>query len=302
MTEFEKELVKFVSGYLDAGVSAEDYVKAFSKRLLDSIGRQCEPKVCEELGEEINRWMGSADCFPEGVGISPLPKEDIKNGSYISAFLQANCGDSVILKEATMWFMSRLKQLPIQQSKLEVCEGLEEEIQNQIYNHFFDLHGIAIAGTTAYATVEDMVYIARHFYSLGRQSKEQPVCEELGREMDRFFTSEEYEEAEKAGFGETHLARHFAKWGADHLRDTTKKMSEDLEKLRDLTHEVRVAYERGIEVGRKEQKEQMMKEAVEGEVMGYIGGDYGMYISVDLPPEIKIDKGDYINLIIVKEE
>ena len=201
-----------------------------------------------------------------------------------------------------MWFMSRLKQLPIQQSKLEVCEGLEEEIQNQIYNHFFDLHGIAIAGTTAYATVEDMVYIARHFYSLGRQSKEQPVCEELGREMDRFFTSEEYEEAEKAGFGETHLARHFAKWGADHLRDTTKKMSEDLEKLRDLTHEVRVAYERGIEVGRKEQKEQMMKEAVEGEVMGYIGGDYGMYISVDLPPEIKIDKGDYINLIIVKEE
>lgn len=74
MTEPEKELVRFVSGYLDAGVSAEDYVKAFSQRLLDSIGRQSKPKVYEELEEEINRWMGSTDCFPEGVGISPLPK------------------------------------------------------------------------------------------------------------------------------------------------------------------------------------------------------------------------------------
>ncbi len=46
--------------------------------------------------------------------------------------------------------------------------------------------------------------------------QEQPVCEELGREMDRFFTSEEYEEAEKAGFGEAHAARHFAQWGEEH--------------------------------------------------------------------------------------
>lgn len=34
MTEFEKELVRFVSGYMDAGVSAEDYVKSFAERLL----------------------------------------------------------------------------------------------------------------------------------------------------------------------------------------------------------------------------------------------------------------------------
>ena len=51
MTEFEKELVRFVSGYLDAGVSAEDYVKAFSQRLLNSIGQQSKPKVSEELEE-----------------------------------------------------------------------------------------------------------------------------------------------------------------------------------------------------------------------------------------------------------
>lgn len=35
MTNFEKECVAFVSGYMEAGVSAEDYVKAFAERLLD---------------------------------------------------------------------------------------------------------------------------------------------------------------------------------------------------------------------------------------------------------------------------
>jgi len=64
-------------------------------------------------------------------------EEDIKNGSYISAFLQANCGDSVILKRATIWFMSRLKQLPIQQSKLEVCEGLEDVADTLAEEHGF---------------------------------------------------------------------------------------------------------------------------------------------------------------------
>lgn len=65
---------------------------------------------------------------------------------------------------------------------------------------------------------------------------------------------------------------------------------------------VNSAYGIGFLEGAEWAREQMMKEAVEGEVMGYIGGDYGMYISVDLPPEIKIDKGDYVKLIIVKED
>ena len=51
---------------------------------------------------------------------------------------------------------------------LEVKEAdLDNEIQNEIYNHFFDIDGIAIAGTSTYATVEDMVYVAKHFFELG---------------------------------------------------------------------------------------------------------------------------------------
>lgn len=47
--------------------------------------------------------------------------------------------------------------------KEPVSEDLEEAIQKTIHNHFFDLNGIAIAGTSVYATVDDMVYIAKHF-------------------------------------------------------------------------------------------------------------------------------------------
>ena len=84
MTEFEKELVKFVSGYLDAGVSAEDYVKAFSKRLLDSIGRQCEPKVCEELGEYAQKVEDYYDVGEER-GYLCVHRGDIKNAVITGA-------------------------------------------------------------------------------------------------------------------------------------------------------------------------------------------------------------------------
>lgn len=50
---------------------------------------------------------------------------------------------------------------------------LEEEIEKQIRSIFYDLDGIAIMGTSKYASVEDMEYIARYFYELGRARKEE---------------------------------------------------------------------------------------------------------------------------------
>lgn len=57
MTNFEKECVAFVSGYMEAGVSAEDYVKAFAERLLgvareELISRQ---KVKAEPARETTK-------------------------------------------------------------------------------------------------------------------------------------------------------------------------------------------------------------------------------------------------------
>lgn len=43
------------------------------------------------------------------------------------------------------------------------CDQLEEEIKEQIYERFYDLHGIAVVGTSGYAEVKDMEDIARHF-------------------------------------------------------------------------------------------------------------------------------------------
>lgn len=62
-----------------------------------------------------------------------------------------------------------------------VSEDLEEEIQKTIHNHFFDLNGIAIAGTSVYATVDDMVYIAKHF---ANWQKEQMMKDAIDAELD----------------------------------------------------------------------------------------------------------------------
>ena len=52
--------------------------------------------------------------------------------------------------------------------------------------------------------------------------------------------------------------------------------------------------------GAEWQKQQMMKEAVEVAVEGYIGGD-GVYVSIDLPTRIKVDEGDKVKIIIVMQ-
>ena len=62
----------------------------------------------------------------------------------------------------------------------------------------------------------DTETIARHFYALGQQSKEQPVCEGLEKEIYNYANSI----AEGTPLFEIipQTARHFAKWGAEHLK------------------------------------------------------------------------------------
>jgi hypothetical protein len=68
---------------------------------------------------------------------------------------------------------------------LEVKEvDLKKEIQDKIYNHFYDLEGNAIAGTSIYATVGDMEHIARHFFELGLKAhQENNVIGTIEREV-----------------------------------------------------------------------------------------------------------------------
>lgn len=55
------------------------------------------------------------------------------------------------------------------ESEKPMQEELEEEIQHQVYDLLFDLDGVAIKGATAYATVDDVAYIARHFAKWGAE-------------------------------------------------------------------------------------------------------------------------------------
>lgn len=104
------------------------------------------------------------------------------------------------------------------------------------------------------------------------------------------------------------VARHFAEWGAYHLRDTTKKVSEDLEEAADeYQSEAKKHILDGSPIGTAKdafkagaewQKAKMMEGAVEGKVfMSFAPGHNQMVMAdVDLPTNTKV------KIIIVEED
>ena len=48
---------------------------------------------------------------------------------------------------------------------------LEQEIQNIIHERFHDFYGIVNSATGEYATVNDLVNVAKYFYELGKAQK-----------------------------------------------------------------------------------------------------------------------------------
>lgn len=88
--------------------------------------------------------------------------------------------------------------------------GLEEEIAIWIPNHIKcekdpDLRR---------AIIKWAGFVARHFYELGQQNK-QPASEGLGEEIARYLR-EECSADDEPSISE--IARHFAEWGAEHLK------------------------------------------------------------------------------------
>lgn len=75
------------------------------------------------------------------------------------------------------------------------------------------------------------------------------------------------------------FARHFAQWQKEHDAEL-----------------IEIAYNDGITIGKTKQKEQLMKEAVEGRVV-----DAGIFATYNTPVEYT-HSGDKVKLIIVKED
>ena len=150
---------------------------------------------------------------------------------------------------------------------------IEEPIQDidyeqELYNHFGQVKDFTLG-----------MRIAKYFYELGH--KEESVCEGLGDEIDRYLASEEFQLAKRAGECNVAIARHFAQWQKE--KDTCDLIMSDSRNLIKC-----------YEQGKKDMKEQMMKEAVEGQ-------KYMLELNASLPPVIYESLKD-TKLIIIKEE
>lgn len=102
------------------------------------------------------------------------------------------------------------------------------------------------------------------------------------------------------------VAYHFAEWGAEHLRESTKMIDKSLEEAAEeyadgIIHiEDALMCKAAYIAGAEWQKEQMLKDAVEGEV--YLYHSYNRdatAILVDIPKE---NLGDKVRIVVLKEE
>lgn len=136
-----------------------------------------------------------------------------------------------------------------------------------------------IEENTAEAGCDFECAIARHFYELGRQSKEQ-VCEDVSEDVEE--AAEEYASDEMmSGLAERAFIAG-AKW---------QKAQSD----KDLSEKIASAYQLGL----ADKEKMMMKEAVEGCVTMYANKAYPTLIGIR---ERIGDTGDKVKIIIVKED
>ena len=180
--------------------------------------------------------------------------------------------------------------------------------------------------------------IADHWWEMAGEEKETP---ELEDEISRTYHDGSVADTSDIDHNTyENIARHFAQWGAEHFRDSTKMIDKSLEESAEkFAHsyghgtcdgvaqdafiagakwqkeqmEERWLKDRdgcfwdGVEEGKKAMREQMMKKAVEGTVStdGYLLLDSGEVI--DLCPKLGniafgLKPQDKVKLIIVKEQ
>jgi hypothetical protein len=145
--------------------------------------------------------------------------------------------------------------------------------------------------------------------SINQEGLEEEISKKYANDTTTMRTREQYAE----------LARHFAQWGAEHLADVRKTSTNDLEEaaiyhsnswycsaLKELNETgtgcdgVAAAFIAGA----KWQKEQMMKDAVDADVMLTLHdktGDISLHTGY-LPKELGIKCDDKVRMIIVKED
>lgn len=141
---------------------------------------------------------------------------------------------------------------------------------------------------------------------------DEPVtdCHELTEEIERTYHDGSVADTDDMDHVDyENIARHFAEWGANHLRDTTGKVPEDLEEAAEnswVDYEYREdprglyssCYIGGFKEGAEWRKRKMMEGAEECEL--YWDGDF---LAIDLNMrELGYSERDKVSIIILPKE
>lgn len=281
-------------------------IKAEVERLKPRIRKICGEEVkipVEKVREKFDTLLSFlSDLEKEEKPMNPQPvKIDIRKELASIEFMGVN--DARDTETIARHFYA----LGQQSKEQPVCEDVEMEIKET------ELEYQQRSERGEYpASIES---IARHFYELGRQSK--PTTAEGLEEEIREFVEQEWDGLHDndgnplytADYLE-YIARHFAKWGAEHRGSS--EVPKDLEEAAveysaigyspfDDPYEKHQQFECSkfaFIAGAKWDREQMMKEAVEGRITQ----DSNTKLIVVSEPIEGFKFGDKGHIIFVKED
>ena len=201
----------------------------------------------------------------------------------------------------------------------EIIQAIKAEIERRIKELNKDKY---ISADAQVCRTRELNYLLRFISTL---ESEKPMQEGLEEEIERYLSTEWELDEDLNKDAPIYiydctwddlkiLARHFAKWGAEHFRDTTKMISGSSEIPNNLEEAAEEYIKKGkylpegfvvrpaFIAGAKWDREQMMKEAVEGTVMATKCGDkYQQLLITDWNSSDGLHNGDKVRIIIVKE-
>lgn len=144
-----------------------------------------------------------------------------------------------------------------------------------------------------YSAREALDYIESYINTLSKQQQEQP-CEDLEEEIKR-YGKEEMPVVLESDLND--IARHFAEWQKEQMGEQARK---ELAKT-DITLADLVAFDEGLKLGRRLERQDMLKDAVEGVMIDSLRVQIMAPLNAVIQRE-GLKDGDKMKILIVKED
>lgn len=221
--------------------------------------------------------------------------------------LKKNVDNSPLATEQIAGYLLALADMQKALSTLQEqpVENKEEfsDFESALFSAFSDMWQSYMRGEEV-NVAEHVRRVSSELLKVALKQNDQPVCEGLEEEIERYFndmysdvTPHERASDSQNEDASKEIARHFAQWQKE---KDGKQWEEDGTIFIPLSvhKEVKKLH---YEQGKRDMKEQMLKEAVEGTVIVPIyDGDDTWSAEVTIPGRYEI--GDKVRIIIVKED